>query len=67
MNENITNNSNVPWGNFKGGLPQMVSLYSKATARIVDLSFLGLLVALHLKHLCTFVFLPVFCSCFVNI
>lgn len=45
----------------------MVSLCSQATARNMNIFFLCLLVALHLKHLCMFVFLPVFCGCFVNI
>lgn len=45
----------------------MASVCSKATARNMDIFFLCLLVALHFKHLCMFVFLPVFCGCFVNI
>lgn len=39
MNENINDNSNLPWGKFKGRLPQMVSLCSKATASNMSIFF----------------------------
>lgn len=67
MNENVSDNSNLPWSKLEGWLPQMVSSCSKATAKNMDVFFLCLLVALRLEHLCMFVFLPVSCGCFVNI